>query len=112
MSERYNGYSNYETWALCLWIDNEEGSQNYWSGIAAEIAANVLAEYDDEAEAKSAAVSDLAVRMEGEFEEAMPEVDGFWSDVLTTALQRIDWREAAATRFDDAEKFIADKEAE
>ena len=24
----YNGYTNYETWLLCLNIDNEEGLQN------------------------------------------------------------------------------------
>jgi len=24
-NERYNGYSNYETWNVCLWINNDEG---------------------------------------------------------------------------------------
>jgi hypothetical protein len=22
--EKYNGYTNYETWNVCLWIDNDE----------------------------------------------------------------------------------------
>lgn len=26
----YNGWSNYETWNVKLWIDNEEGSYDYW----------------------------------------------------------------------------------
>lgn len=25
MSEKYNGYSNYETWNVVLWIENTEG---------------------------------------------------------------------------------------
>ncbi len=24
MAERYNGYENYETWALCLELDNDQ----------------------------------------------------------------------------------------
>lgn len=26
----YNGWSNYETWAVALWIGNEQGSYQYW----------------------------------------------------------------------------------
>jgi len=26
----YNGYTNYETWAVKLWMDNEEPTYDYW----------------------------------------------------------------------------------
>ena len=26
----YNGWTNYETWAVKLWIDNDEGTYTYW----------------------------------------------------------------------------------
>jgi len=29
MSEKYNGWSNYETWNVALWAGNDEGSYNY-----------------------------------------------------------------------------------
>ena len=29
MSERYNGWTNYETWLVNLWMDNEQGSQEF-----------------------------------------------------------------------------------
>ncbi len=28
MCEKYNGWSNYPTWCVKLWIDNDEGLQN------------------------------------------------------------------------------------
>jgi len=28
--ERYNGWANYETWCVHLWLSNEEGSYRYW----------------------------------------------------------------------------------
>jgi len=28
--KEYNGWTNYETWLVKLWIDNEQGSQDYW----------------------------------------------------------------------------------
>lgn len=39
MSEdkKYNGWTNYETWNVALWLDNEEGSYNYWRETAQEI---------------------------------------------------------------------------
>jgi hypothetical protein len=33
----YNGYSNYETWAVQLWIDNSESSSAYWRRLAEEV---------------------------------------------------------------------------
>ena len=26
----YNGWTNYETWRVHLWLSNDEGSYNYW----------------------------------------------------------------------------------
>ena len=33
----YNGWTNYETWLVNLWMSNDEGSYNYWNERAAEI---------------------------------------------------------------------------
>lgn len=98
----YNGYKNYETWNVCLWIDNDQGLQEYWGEIAQEV-------YDD-AEAtsygtkKEMAISDLAKRMKDDFQEQMPELDGMWADLLGAALSEVDWHEVAETRLEDVEE--------
>lgn len=28
--DEYNGWANYETWAVSLWLDNDERSYRYW----------------------------------------------------------------------------------
>ncbi|MFX6019113.1 hypothetical protein ABTF08_19745, partial [Acinetobacter baumannii] len=28
--KEYNGHYNYETWNLALWIDNDQGTHEYW----------------------------------------------------------------------------------
>ncbi len=33
----YNGWSNYETWTVYLWLTNDAGNDRYWTGRAAEI---------------------------------------------------------------------------
>lgn len=32
----YNGWTNYETWNVALWIGNEEGSYRYWQAVTQE----------------------------------------------------------------------------
>ena len=38
MSDKtYNGWSSYETWLVKLWMDNEEGTYNYWQAATVEV---------------------------------------------------------------------------
>jgi hypothetical protein len=96
----YNGWSNYETWAVNLWIDNSEGSQDYWSERARECLKD--ADFD-----KEEAVSSLADEIENEHEEAMPEVEGVFSDLLRAAVGSVDWREVARSMLDDITVYSA-----
>ena len=94
MCNTYNGYKNYETWNVALWMDNEQGSQSYWVE-QAENAESIHA---------------LADMMKDEHEELMPEVTGVYSDLLQAALDSVDWYEIAENYWDEYHKAEAEEE--
>jgi len=76
----YNGWTNYETWNVALWLDNEPAIYNYVREIAGE-SAN---EYD------------LAVRLQTLVEDMAPELDAsMFADLLGAALNNVEWSEIA-----------------
>ena len=96
MSENkgYNGWSNYETWNVALWMDNDEGSYLYWK----EQAVDALSQNDNE---KDDAASDLARLLKDEHEENTPTVTGCYADLLNAALSEVDWYEIAEHLIED-----------
>ena len=38
MDTKYNGWANYETWCIALWLNNEETSYRYWRDAAQQAA--------------------------------------------------------------------------
>jgi hypothetical protein len=95
MSERYNGWTNYETWLVNLWMDNEPGSQEFFSEQAKEIY--------DEAAAKPHLTREEVARqrfadyLEDFHEEHRPEMPtcGLYYDLISGALSAVNWDEIA-----------------
>ncbi len=100
----YQGWTNYETWAVKLWLDNEEPSYRYWKEAAQDAW--------DEAEAsrygatkEQDAISHLADQLKDEHEEALPEIENGWaSDLLTAAFGEVNWHEIASSLLEDVDK--------
>lgn len=108
MSEKtYNGWTNYETWCVKLWLDNEEGDYRYWRGRAQEI-------WDDSEPSgrwtrDEAAAFALADALKEELSEANPLGDqaSLWSDLLGAALSEVNWDEMARAYIeDDVDKTV------
>ena len=100
--KEYNGWYNYETWLCKLWIDNEQGSCSYWDETAQEIYDD--SEADNTFTRDERAVLTLSDRLKDEFEEATPEVTGFWADMINAALSEINWYEIAEHYIEDVDK--------
>ena len=86
--KEYNGWTNYETWAVALWLDNSEQSQGYWQEMAREALVHEDGELDS-------AAHRLALIMQSDHEEALPELTGFASDLLNAAMSEVNWQEIA-----------------
>lgn len=103
--EQYNGWTNYETWAVSLWIDNEESTQTYWRQEAAretEQAVNCQMVEDGTWTIKEAARFSLAERLKEEITDTAPEMTAsVYSDLLQRSLDRVNWKEIAHNLIDD-----------
>ena len=103
----YNGWSNYETRCVKLWLDSEEGSCR----LVTEQARQCLVDNADEDEepdtVKENAISDMRDFLESFHEENMPELAGVYSDILRAAMGEVDWHEIATAYIEDA---IAEEE--
>lgn len=106
-AKRYNGWANYETWCVHLWLSNEEGSYRYWR----EEAERQWKEAPKSENVKSgiwsvedAAKFNLADQMKESFETfhpfrgehlAKPNEPDVFCDLLDSALSEVRWSEVA-----------------
>lgn len=81
--ESYNGWKNYPTWAVNLWLSNDEGLYR----AALEMARNEIT------------IGDLAALYEAWItEDLAPDLGAsFAADLLGYSLAQVDWREIAKT---------------
>jgi uncharacterized protein YaeQ len=99
-SKGYNGWKNYETWAVALWIDNEQPTQEQARQWASE-CREAGAEHDNVASGvwtpEEATRFTLAETLKAWVEEEMiPDLGAsLAADLLGAALSEVDWHEVA-----------------
>lgn len=73
----YQGFTNYETWAVALWLDQDQGMYEMIREAAPTMEGYELGEY----------IKDM-------LEEDMPELGNtMWADLLNGALEAVNWQE-------------------
>jgi len=103
----YNGYENYETWAVALHISNDEKLYNRWRVLAGSIQATAAA--TETFSQREVVVYELADQLRNALQESAADQElsgrysGIMSDLLMAALSEVNWDEVARSLLDEEE---------
>jgi hypothetical protein len=89
----YNGWTNYETWNVKLWMDNDQSISEYWQE-QAEYSCTHFA-------GREHAILNLRDVLQSSHLESAPELTGTYADLLNAALSEVNWYEIAEHMVDD-----------
>ncbi len=91
----YNGWSNYETWVVNLWLGNDEGSYNTCRTFAQRCFEEAVA--DEVFNRKERACYQLANELKEMVEENNPLASeaSVYTDLLNASLSEVNWKEIA-----------------
>lgn len=107
-TKTYNGWTNYETWNVKLWMDNDAGSDRYWRETAQECYDESEADRILSRDERAAQL--LADRLKSEHEDAQPDLGAtVWADLLGAALSEVNWHEIATNMLDDVDRTSDDE---
>jgi hypothetical protein len=99
MDEKYNGWSNYETWLVNLSLTNDEGTAEFWNRqarLAVEFADHPRRLRIEGESVKDVIRGILATQLQNALEQSeLLSTRDVYADLLTAALGRVDWHEIA-----------------
>lgn len=115
-AKTYNGWTNYETWNVKLWMYNDQGSYQHYEQLAKDVYDGAQAE-PSFTKLERAGIS-LAEMLKREFEEAWQEImeaagkhihlsSSVWADLMGAALSEVNWMEIANALLEDVEEEAA-----
>ena len=94
----YNGWKNYETWVTKLWMDNDQGSSEYYNELATNTYKHAKADTFTKLENARLLIMNT---LKDEYEENVPQTTGVYADLLNASLSEIDWYEIAEALLSD-----------
>ena len=97
MNDRYNGWTNYETWCWKLWIDNDQSWYESWQERATDILEHAASPRYYLADLLKSESEDMA-------EQWMNDQSGPFADILNAGLSQINWYEIAESILDTVQE--------
>ena len=102
--QKYNGWKNYETWLVGLWLGNDEQTYSYWQSVIEECReavangdGNPYADTPEQA-VRIMLTDRLKETIENSKDDLLEENKlgaSMWADLLGAALGSVDWVEIA-----------------
>lgn len=86
----YNGWANYETWLVSLWMDQDS---DYWNSEAHQFYE--FAKSDGTFTREERSTLDLADLAKEFHAETAPEINGVYADLVNASLGEVRWYEIA-----------------
>lgn len=93
--KEHNGWYNYETWAVNVWLTNDEATEQEWNERAVQALIEATKNPDDGFTPKESATNALTEPLREFHEEQLPKGEGFAADLLGAALSEVNWHELA-----------------
>lgn len=94
--KEYNGWYNYETWCVNLWLTNEETTDSYWRTSARLCFRQATVKHEPYNTVSEEARFCLAKLLETEVKESIPDLGAtLQADLLNAALSEVNWSELA-----------------
>lgn len=100
--DEYNGWTNYETWAVKLHWDNNQGDYNYFTNTAREFkeGGKTVAEFSDWIHERAEEIFDVVL---GNEEGVTPNQEQMMFVTDVGSLWRVNWFEIAEAYFSEVE---------
>ncbi|KKK92601.1 hypothetical protein LCGC14_2701300 [marine sediment metagenome] len=108
MSE-YNGWTNYETWSVALWLDNDQGTNEMLREWAQEAWDRAVYPGDSPYLTRGQrATRTLADQIQEHIEENNPLASdaSMYSDILSANLHEVNWGEIAKGQIEEVDKEV------
>ena len=110
----YNGWHNYETWCVNLWLTNDSGTAEFWENRAKELweesdgtlSANARLTGKEIFTTAEKTVLALEKELKAEIEDNSPLSDtaDIYTDLLNAAFSEVNWHEIAKAFVENIEK--------
>ena len=102
----YNGWTNYETWVVKLWMDNDPITQTYWDEQAREAREHPIKNQYMTLDRRQvhALVEKLKAYHEEQAEQFLADQASVFADLLNAGLGGVNWYEIAESLLNDLEE--------